>query len=212
MANKQLPEFITAENNLDGQEPVYIAQGGKTRKTLLSKIKDFIIGTTALTTTDKTVTGSIEEINKKATDNAAQLKDNMQNITDLQTNKVDKSKVVNNCSVTEAGFIADARQLKYLNDKFSNYLTRKENINIDTERGSWYYNAIDAHNSEHNTYPFDNFGGVILQIEAGYFRFQIAVSGWGTVGAFIRSINAGLEFSNATGTDNANWKKINFTV
>lgn len=62
MANKQLPEFLTAENDLDGNEPVYIAQGGKTRKTLLSKIKEFIIGTTALTTTDKTITGAIEEV------------------------------------------------------------------------------------------------------------------------------------------------------
>lgn len=79
MANKQLPEFLTAENDLDGQEPVYIAQGGKTRKALLSKIKDFIIGTTALTTTDKTVTGSIEEIKEKVEDNTTQLNANLAN-------------------------------------------------------------------------------------------------------------------------------------
>lgn len=40
-ANKQLIDFITAENELDGQEVVYIAQGGKTRKTSLEKIKKF---------------------------------------------------------------------------------------------------------------------------------------------------------------------------
>ncbi|WP_317097236.1 hypothetical protein, partial [Clostridium neonatale] len=62
MANRQLPDFLTAENDLDGQEPVYIAQGGKTRKTLLSKIKEFIIGTTELTTTDKSISGAIEEV------------------------------------------------------------------------------------------------------------------------------------------------------
>ena len=84
MANKQLPEFLTAENDLDGQEPVYIAQGGKTRKALLSKIKDFIIGTTALTTTDKTVTGSIEEIKEKVEDNTTQLNENTQNINNLK--------------------------------------------------------------------------------------------------------------------------------
>lgn len=75
MANKQLPEFLTAENDLDGNEPVYIAQGGKTRKTLLSKIKEFIIGTTALTTTDKTITGAIEEVKGIVDVNSTSLKD-----------------------------------------------------------------------------------------------------------------------------------------
>ena len=88
MANKQLPEFLTAENDLDGQEPVYIAQGGKTRKALLSKIKEFIIGTTALTTTDKTVTGSIEEINKKVEDNTTSLKDLAQNANKIWNKEV----------------------------------------------------------------------------------------------------------------------------
>ena len=212
MANKQLPEFLTAENDLDGNEPVYIAQGGKTRKTLLSKIKEFMIGTTTLTTTDTTITGALVEINKKATDNATQLNDFTQDINTLETSKLDTSKIVNNCLTTEAGFVADARQLKFLNDKFSNYLTKKESLNIDSELGSWYCQTLNAHNSSHNTYPLDNFGGVILQIDTGYFRFQIATSGWGDVGTFIRSINAGLEFSNTTGTDNVNWKKINFTV
>lgn len=87
MTNRQLPDFLTAENDLDGQEPVYIAQGGKTRKTLLSKIKEFIIGTTALTTTDTTVTGAIEEVKGIADNNTTQLKENVQNITNLQNNK-----------------------------------------------------------------------------------------------------------------------------
>ncbi|WP_455798967.1 pyocin knob domain-containing protein [Clostridium butyricum] len=59
--NKQLIDFITAENELDGQEPVYIAQGGKTRKTLLQKIKEFIIGTNTMGTTATDVTGAIAE-------------------------------------------------------------------------------------------------------------------------------------------------------
>lgn len=73
MANVQLPDFITAENELDGSEPVYIAQNGKTRKTFIQKVKDFIIGTTVLTTNDKTVTGSIQELKGKVDANTASL-------------------------------------------------------------------------------------------------------------------------------------------
>lgn len=63
--NKQLIDFITAENELDGQETVYIAQGGKTRKTLLQKIKEFIIGTNTMGTTATDVTGAVKELNDK---------------------------------------------------------------------------------------------------------------------------------------------------
>lgn len=87
MTNRQLPDFLTAENDLDGQEPVYIAQGGKTRKTLLSKIKEFIIGTTELTTTDKSISGAIEEVKEIADKNTTQLNESAQNITNLQNNK-----------------------------------------------------------------------------------------------------------------------------
>lgn len=37
-------------------------------------------------------------------------------LNDLENNKIDKSKILNNCSATEPGFVADARQLKYLKD------------------------------------------------------------------------------------------------
>lgn len=57
----KLPDFITAENELDGQEHVYIAQGGKTRKTLLQKIKEFVIGTATMGTTATDITGAIAE-------------------------------------------------------------------------------------------------------------------------------------------------------
>lgn len=75
MTTKQLPEFLTAENDLDGQEPIYIAQGGKTRKTTLQKIKEFVVGTAALLTTDKTPTGAINE-----------LKDGVDNLTESVAN------------------------------------------------------------------------------------------------------------------------------
>ena len=81
MTNRQLPDFLTAENDLDGQEPVYIAQGGKTRKTLLSKIKEFIIGTTELTTTDKSISGAIEEVKEIADNNTTQLNEITNKIT-----------------------------------------------------------------------------------------------------------------------------------
>lgn len=81
MANIQLPDFITAENELDGNEPVYIAQGGKTRKTFMQKVKDFIIGTTALTTNDKTVTGSIQELKGKVDANTTSLSERVKKST-----------------------------------------------------------------------------------------------------------------------------------
>lgn len=81
MANRQLPDFLTAENDLDGQELAYIAQNGKTRKSTLQKIKDWIIGTTEITTTADTVTGAIEEVKGIADNNTAQLNDVAQNLT-----------------------------------------------------------------------------------------------------------------------------------
>lgn len=65
MANRQLPDFLTVENELDGQELAYIAQNGKTRKSTLQKIKEFIIGTVAMGTTATNVTGAVKEINDK---------------------------------------------------------------------------------------------------------------------------------------------------
>ena len=65
MANRQLPDFLTAENELNGQEVAYIAQNGKTRKSTLQKIKEFIIGTVVMGTTATNVTGAVKEINDK---------------------------------------------------------------------------------------------------------------------------------------------------
>lgn len=65
----KLPDFITAENELDGQEHVYIAQGGKTRKTLLQKIKEFVIGTTTMGTTATDITGAIAEHTSQLNEN-----------------------------------------------------------------------------------------------------------------------------------------------
>lgn len=65
MANRQLPDFLTAENELNGQELAYIAQNGKTRKSTLQKIKEFIIGTTTMGTSATDITGAVKEINDK---------------------------------------------------------------------------------------------------------------------------------------------------
>lgn len=80
----KLPDFITAENELDGQEHVYIAQGGKTRKTLLQKIKEFVIGTTTMGTTATDITGAIAEHTSQLNENANDIE--ILNKKDLRTN------------------------------------------------------------------------------------------------------------------------------
>lgn len=50
-----------------------LSRGTSTFKTTFKKIKDFIIGTTTLTTTDTTVTGAIEEVKGIADNNTTQL-------------------------------------------------------------------------------------------------------------------------------------------
>lgn len=84
MANKQLTDFLTAENALDGNEPVYIAQDGKTRKTFLQKIKEFVIGTANMGTEATDVTGAVAEINTKVEENTTQL-------NEIANNKLDKT-------------------------------------------------------------------------------------------------------------------------
>lgn len=97
MANKQLPDFLTAENELDGQELTYIAQNGKTRKSTLQKIKEFIIGTVAMGTTATNVTGAVKEINDKIGSEEKEgsiissLNDNTQEINIIKENvKIEK--------------------------------------------------------------------------------------------------------------------------
>ncbi|MBS5983852.1 MAG: hypothetical protein KIC67_14705 [Clostridium butyricum] len=80
----KLPDFITAENELDGQEHVYIAQGGKTRKTLLQKIKEFVIGTTTMGTTATDITGAIAEHTSQLNKNTNAIE--ILNKKDLRTN------------------------------------------------------------------------------------------------------------------------------
>lgn len=61
----QLKDFKKAELELSGEEKVFISQKDKTRNTLLSKIKDFIIGTNTMGTTATDVTGAVKELNDK---------------------------------------------------------------------------------------------------------------------------------------------------
>lgn len=61
----QLKDFKNAELELSGEEKVFISQKDKTRNTLLSKIKDFIIGTNTMGTTATDVTGAVKELNDK---------------------------------------------------------------------------------------------------------------------------------------------------
>lgn len=107
----KLSDFITAENELDGQEHVYIAQGGKTRKTLLQKIKEFVIGTATMGTTATDITGAIAEH------------------TSQMNEKVNKTQIVNNLLATEAGFVLDARQAKELKDYIDLQLKQYYSLN-----------------------------------------------------------------------------------
>lgn len=91
MANIQLKDFVTAENDLDGQEYAYISQATKTRKTTLQKIKEFVVGTAALLTADKTVNGAINELKQGIDNNTQSIIDNTSSLsekanqTDLDT-------------------------------------------------------------------------------------------------------------------------------
>lgn len=87
----KLPEFLQAENELDGNELVYIAQNSKTRKTTLQKIKEFIIGTAALLTTDKTPTGAINELKDGVDDLIESVANNTTQLNDMANNKLDKT-------------------------------------------------------------------------------------------------------------------------
>lgn len=129
MANKQLIDFISAENDLDGNEPVYIAQGGKTRKTLLQKIKEFIIGTTTMGTTATDVTGAVKELNDKI--GSAEKEGS---ITAQLNEKANKSDIVNDCNTNDTTKILGADQGKYLKDYIDNINTRTLcNLQRETE-------------------------------------------------------------------------------
>lgn len=116
MANKQLPDFLTAENDLDGNELVYIAQSGKTRKSTLQKIKEFIIGTATLLTTDKTPIGAINELKEGIDNNTKSILDNSTQLNE----KVNKSQVVESLNITEDGYVLGGKQGKILLDRINN--------------------------------------------------------------------------------------------
>ncbi|CAG9702579.1 hypothetical protein CNEO_170038 [Clostridium neonatale] len=65
-----------------------LSRGTSTFKTTFKKIKDFIIGTTTLTTTDTTVTGAIEEVKGIADNNTTQLNDLTQNVNKIWNKEV----------------------------------------------------------------------------------------------------------------------------
>lgn len=80
-----------------------VTQNGKTRNVKLRDMEELFLGTEDL-------------------GNAKSIK---QNIIDANTQlnaKVNKSSIVNNCSATEEGFVADARQLKYLKEYIDDQL------------------------------------------------------------------------------------------
>ena len=61
---KQLKDFKTIENSIDGNEYVFVSQNGNTRKTTINDVKKFTIGTEDMGTSATTIKGAIKEINK----------------------------------------------------------------------------------------------------------------------------------------------------
>ena len=61
---KQLKDFKTIENSMDGNEYVFVSQNGNTRKTTINDVKNFAIGTEDMGTSATTIKGAIKEINK----------------------------------------------------------------------------------------------------------------------------------------------------
>lgn len=126
----KLPEFLQAENELDGNELVYIAQNSKTRKTTLQKIKEFIIGTAALLTTDKTPTGAINEL-KDGVDNLTESVSN--NTTQLNDIAIKESNVITTLPLSSGYTATDSYYVKFK----SNLVKLVANITGDIPLNTW---------------------------------------------------------------------------
>lgn len=58
---KQLKDFKTIENSIDGNEYVFVSQNGNTRKTTINDVKKFTVGTEDMGTSATTIKGAIKE-------------------------------------------------------------------------------------------------------------------------------------------------------
>ena len=72
---KQLKDFKTIENSMDGNEYVFVSQNGNTRKTTINDVKKFTIGTEDMGTSATTIKGAIKEDTTQLKDNTKQLND-----------------------------------------------------------------------------------------------------------------------------------------
>lgn len=119
-------------------------------------------------------------------------------LNDIENNKLDKSKGVNNCSTTEEGFYLDARQGKYLLEKINNIFS----INTTTTEGAndlpVGISFVDGTNS--NNVPESNFMFIITIARDENVKSQIAITVIGNM--YFRIKNAGSWNS---------WKRISAT-
>ena len=93
------------------------------------------IGNVNMGTTATTITGAIKEIKELAETETSKIQTVVADVNNNKTKiaehtsqlnaKVNKSSVINNCSVTEDGFALDARQGKILNDKLNTKINLK---------------------------------------------------------------------------------------
>lgn len=146
----KLPEFLQAENELDGNELVYIAQNSKTRKTTLQKIKEFVVGTATLLTTDKTPTGAINELKdgvdnltESVSNNTAQLKEKANKNTEELVYYVSKNGNDNNDGLSaDKPFLTINKAISKIPNFIANNITvniadgtYNEEINIEGKNG-----------------------------------------------------------------------------
>lgn len=106
---KQLKDFKTVENKINGNEYVFVSQNGNTRKTTINDIKNFAIGTGDIGTEDMgtsatTIKGAIKEheegINnittqlETITQNIAEANNNISNLSSTKAEKTDLDKEI----------------------------------------------------------------------------------------------------------------------
>ena len=73
---KQLKDFKTIENSINGNEYVFVSQNGNTRKTTINDVKNFAIGTEDMGTSATTIKGAIKEHEEGINNIASQLNEN----------------------------------------------------------------------------------------------------------------------------------------
>ena len=90
---KQLKDFKTVENKINGNEYVFVSQNGNTRKTTINDVKNFAIGTEDMGTSATTIKGAIKEHEEGINNIVTQLNENTNEISNIKTDYAKKTDV-----------------------------------------------------------------------------------------------------------------------